>query len=596
MVFIDCLLPQTPGVDLARSIRKNFDAKILPIVMMSGIFTDKQTAKEMAQEVAALDFLKKPFEVNEVLKFLDKQTSTTSDGSLARSIFSLPDRVGSSPSQCHSIVSEINRIHGFEIPILLSALVNNSYSGVVHFLSEKGEKTKVNLSKGAIIGVECSDFQSSLGKLIVNGGWALGEDLEKALQNPQEKKIGERLVESNFMSPHAIFVAMEEQMALRIEKLVHDGYYVVNFEERIAEVSDPSIEPEQFYHLVDRLVVSRVSPQWLNQQFSTWQDYSVRMGPGHDRNRREYLVSSVAAVRDVIPSIENIGSLSSLHQTHQNHISEFNLAFYYLLCMGFVVFAEKMPQMSAGERLARLQKLWAQMKSRNLIEVFQMIGGRKDMDSREVRGVYADFAQRHLTGNQQHESDPNLRALIEAVRQKVAESYELFLDPQKLSNYERELETGRVTQRSEAQVKLDEAKKLLSMRQYSNAMVLLDKAIELMPTLDYLVLYTVWARLGLLANSKNKAKDVADLDQLMARVPQEEKISAVGNFVQGFLARLKGETAAARKFFETSVAIDKNFIEARRELNSLPTNETKKPVDLLHGDFSQVLGNFFKKS
>ena len=45
VVFIDCLLPQTPGIDFAKNIRKNFDAKILPIVMMSGIFTEKQMMK-----------------------------------------------------------------------------------------------------------------------------------------------------------------------------------------------------------------------------------------------------------------------------------------------------------------------------------------------------------------------------------------------------------------------------------------------------------------------------------------------------------------------------------------------------------------------
>lgn len=600
IVFIDCLLPQTPGVDLARVIRKNFDARILPIVMMSGVFTDKQMMKEIVQEISAVDFLKKPFEVNEVLRFLEKESTATHDGSLSRSLFSLPDRVGASPNQAQAIFQDINRVHGYELPLLLSAAVTNGYTGVVHLLSDKDEKNKVSFQRGAIAAVECTDVQSFMGKILVAQGWVLPEDLDKALQSPhQSRKIGEQLIASNAMSPHAIFEALEEQMAMRLAKLLQDQYYVVKFEERPVEIREPSIEPEQFYRLLDHLISTRIPGDWLNQHLVTWQDYTVRFGPSHDRNRREYVVKSVEEVQELISSIERTGSLSDLLQSYTGQATNFARAFYYLLCMHFVLFAEKVPQMSEAERNARLQKLWTQMKDLNLLEVFQMIGGRKDMDAREVRNIVGEFVQRHLGPSPKEGTDPSLRAVFDNVRGKISASYELFLDPQKLQRYEVELEHGKVSQRTEALAKADEAKKMLSMRQYSQALVVLKKATELYPKLDYLVLYTVWAKVGLFAASKTKGKDLAEIDQLMARVPSEEKISAIGNFIQGLLAKAKGETANARKFFETALTFDKALIEARRELNAMgpvPGSETKKPVDLLHGDLSQVLGSFFKKS
>ncbi len=595
VVFIDCLLPQTPGIDLAKAIRKNFDAKILPIVLMSGIFTDKQMMKEMAQEVSAIDFLKKPFEVNEVLKFLEKESAASHDENLARTIFSLPDRTGANPSQLVEILHGINRIHGYELPILFSATVGNSYSGVIQLMSDKGEKTKITLSKGSITAVESPDIQSYLGRLLVANGWVLPDDLELTLKQPSEKKLGQRLIDENFISPHAFFEVMEEQMALRLAKVIQDQNYVIHFEDKLTEIDGPSIDPEEFYLLLDDWICSRVSGDWLNHQLTNLQDYTVRLGPSHDKNRREYVAKSIAAIKDIVNSIENIGVLSSLHQAHQNQITDFNRAFYYMLCLRFVLFAEKVAQMSEAERVARLQKFWAQMKGLTLIETFQMIGGRKDMNAQEVRTVYNDFMQRHLGALPKSDANPVLMSVHESVRTKVAEAYELFLDPLKLNNYERDLEAGKMFQRSEAQAKLDEAKKFLSMKQFATAIVLINKAAQLFPKLDYLILFGVWAKVGLLSNSKNKQKDLLEIDQLLARVPSEERISAIGNFVQGLVARVKGEIAAAKKFFEAAISLDKNMIEARRELNALPS-ETKKPVDILTGDLGQVLGNLFKKS
>lgn len=595
VVFIDCLLPQTPGLDVAKAIRKNFDAKILPIVLMSGIFTDKQMMKEMALEVSAIDFLKKPFEVNEVLKFLTKESIVSLDESLARSIFSLPDRAGSTPSQIPKLFHDINRIHGYELPILFASTIGNSYSGVIHLMSDKGEKTKVTLSKGNIVTVESSDIQSYLGKLLVTNGWVLAEDLEVALKQQSEKKLGQRLTDENFISPHAVFEVMEEQMALRLSRVIQDQGYVVHFEDRSVDIEGPSIDAGEFYLLLDDWICSRVSGDWLDHQFTNLQDYTVRMGPSHDRDRREYAAKSIAGVKDIVSSIENIGVLSSLHQAHESQNTDFNRAFYYMLCLRFVLFGEKVAQMSEAERVARLQKLWAQMKDLSLVDTFQMVGGRKDMNAEEVRTTYSDFIQRHLGIVPKVGTNPVLVSVHEAVKARVAEAYELFLDPKKLAIYERDLEAGRVSQRSEALAKLDEAKKYLAMRQFASAIVLINKATQLFPNLDYLVLFGVWAKVGLLPNSKNKPKDLGEIDQLLARVPSEEKISANGNFVQGLVAKAKGETASARKFFDAAISIDKNMIEARRELNGLPS-EQKKPVDLLHGDLGQVLGNLFKKS
>ncbi len=597
VVFIDCLLPQTPGVEVAKTIRKSFDAKMLPIVMMSGIFTDKQMMKDVMQEVSAVDFLKKPFEVNEVLKFLEKDSASSGDEKLGKSPFSLPDRLGAHPTNKAAILKEIKKLHGYELPLLISSLVGNSFSGDMRIDTESGEFNKVSFNKGRIIRVESSDAQSFLGKLMVSGGWVLPEDLEMELSKPSEKKLGQRLVEENLISPHAVFEVMEQQMALRIENLIEDKNFKIVIEEKnVDSFDDSSIDPDEFYLLLDRWIAEKISGQWLNQQMSAWEANSVRLGPSHDPTLKEYEVSTIKAAGNIIETLESVSALSAAQERHRQNLTEFNKALYYMICLRYALLSEK-SLMSDAERVVRLQKLWAQMKDLNLIEVFQLMGGKKDMSPTEAKYIFESFSQNFLIKNPIGSISPSVEAIFNSIREKSSAAYNLFMDPEWVLNYERELEAGKVSKRSEAQAKIDEAKKYLSLRQFSSALILINKATEMYPSLDFLGLYKAWAKIGMISHSKNKAQELAEISQILMKASVEEKNSSIGNFVQGLIFKVKGESAAAKNFFEKCLETDKGFIEARRELNSLSSavGEDKKTVDLLHGDLSQVVRHFFKK-
>lgn len=596
VVFIDCLLPQIPGVEVAKTIRKSFDAQMLPIVMMSGVFTDKQMMKDVSQEVSAVDFLKKPFEVNEVLKFLEKDSASTGDEKLAKSLFSLPDRLGANPSNRSAILKEIKFIHGFELPLLISSLVENSFSGILNLNTELGVFNKISFSKGHIVRVESSDAQNFLGKLLVSGGWVLPEDLEVELNKSSDKKIGQRLVEENLISPHAVYEVMERQMALRIESLISDKVFKVDFDyKNIETFDDSSIDPEEYFLLLDRWISEKVTGIWINQQMSQWQSNSIRLSPSHDSTIKEYDVSLIKATTSIIETLESVNILSLAQERHKQKLTEFNKAFYYLICLRYVLLSEK-PSMSEGERTVRLQRLWTQMKDLNLIEVFQLMGGKRDMSPSETQQIFEKFSQQHVMKISTESLSSNSEELMKSIKGKTTSAYSLFMEPDRVVNYERELETGKVSKRSEAQAKIEEAKKYLSLRQFSSALILVNKASELFPNLDFLNLYKVWSMIGLLSQAKNRAQELIEITQIMSKISVEEKNTTIGNFVQGLVAKAKGEFAAAKDFFEKCLLTDKGFIEARRELNTLPSlNDEKKPVDLLHGDLSQVVRHLFKK-
>lgn len=597
VVFIDCLLPQTPGVEVAKSIRKNFDSKILPIVMMSGIFTDKQMMRDISQEISALDFLKKPFEVTEVLKFLEKDSVASHDEKLSKSIFSLPDRLGATPAKRNEILQAITKIHGFELPLLLSSMAGNACSGVIHLSDEKGENCKISFYKGNIVGVESPDTQSFLGKLLVANGWVMPEDLEMELSRPSEKKLGQRLIEENLISPHAVFDVMEKQMAVRLERILQDKAYLVKYEDKGIESNDSSsIDEEEFYLLLDHWIQDCIPTTWLDQQMTQWNGYSVEFGPSHDPYRHEYEVASIGAVDSIIGSIESRNEWSVLQKVYHDRLSAFHKAFYYMLCLRFILFTEKVHHgMSEPEKIARLQKLWLEIKDLTLIETFLQVGGRRDMTREEVQTLYNDFVRKFLNGISNFDPNSQQELFYQSVKEKITAAYNLFLDPQNVVKYEREQETGHVNKRTLAQTKMEEAKKFLALGQYTTAAVLVNKAMEIYPNIDMASLFRVWCRLGILSRSKNVAKDLLEIDQILLKISNEEKSSAIGCLVQGLVAKTKKDIVSARAFFEKAIATDKGLIEARRELNKLPSTD-KKSVDLLHGDLGTVIGNLFKKS
>src|SRR4051812_13400756 len=68
--ILDVLLPKMTGVELAQEIRKTKFADN-PIVFVSGVFKDKAFSNDTLQKTAAVGFLTKPFNVDDLMKLLN---------------------------------------------------------------------------------------------------------------------------------------------------------------------------------------------------------------------------------------------------------------------------------------------------------------------------------------------------------------------------------------------------------------------------------------------------------------------------------------------------------------------------------------------
>lgn len=600
IAFIDCLLPQYPGTELAKKIRTSFGPEHLAIVMMSGVFTDKQTMRDVINDTKAQDFLKKPFDANYILNYLEKTPTVIEDNPLQNNIFTLYDRLTANPGELQKNLTAIKGMNGLEILPLLSALVDLRWTGGIEFSKADNSNKSffIQLNNGNIFKVESGDAQSFVGKLLLSKGYIFVDDLEAILRIKSSKKLATRLLEENLLSPHAFDEVLQEQMSIRIAKIIPCHDLKVKFHwNMVAQDTkeDIYIAQEEFYLLLGEWIVSQTNITWLAKEFMKWYDYSFKLGPKYDPDSVELKNKYFNELKDVVNDLtttQSLGNLITKYSENEKHIYQI---LFYLLCRGLVNFSEKLTVMSDEERFIRIKKMHSRLTSLNLIEVFDLIGGKKGMSPAEVRSLQVEFVKKYL-GVSPKQSIVGFEKLYSEVKKIIEEASELFMNPVEVSNYEIKIDAQYASEKISTQEKVAEARKLLALNQHQKALKILQN-LPLRMEVENKELLLIWARLSQL-DPMNKSKELLELLGIFNAVPREEKMSSLGNFIQGLIEKNKGDLQMAKKYFDSAIALDKNFIEARRELNqiqaSLNIQSKKKTPDFLKSDLKEVVGYFLK--
>ena len=69
LILMDVRLPDGNGLQLCRKLKQSLDTKHIPVIIISA----NATAEESSREALADDFLAKPFDLNELLRRIEKQ-------------------------------------------------------------------------------------------------------------------------------------------------------------------------------------------------------------------------------------------------------------------------------------------------------------------------------------------------------------------------------------------------------------------------------------------------------------------------------------------------------------------------------------------
>lgn len=588
-VFCDCLLPQMTGVDFLEGVRLNYPNARFKAILMSGIYTDKQFVQESTQRTQAIAFLKKPFEINEVLKLVKKEAAPREEFNARKLLYGMFANPKVTPRQKRKVIESIEEISGFDLPFVYSLLVETKSSGYLNIYNADGSVSGISFCNGNIVSVDVDDKTTFLGEMLIQSGYATPEDVQIALRDKNNRRIGNYLIQNNQLSPHAFDIILMEQMNIRLVRTIVDEKIRINFATADVEMSSPSIDSETLLSYLHDWIASKLSITWLKGLYRMWSGNVIVKTPAFQENAQALDMSLVKSLDGLLTNLDNHMTLNQLLDVKGYSEVAVYKAIHFLLTRGLIVFADKKAFANEREQMQALKKIWADLEGKNNFEVLSYIENGA-MSSSSPQGVLEEFLS--LLGDAPRDSQSEVGKLWSKIRKAADDSVKATNDTQSVTQHKQ------AALRSEAEAKLravalmEEVKKELVMNQFATAADKLAEISKLNPQMPQLHIYSSWQKLGSMDPAR-KQFILKDVELELVQVPPDERYDVLFPFVIGLFSKAKGDMTTARKSLEKCVALDASFMPARRELSLL--SAANKKQDVFNMDLKDLVSGFFKK-
>lgn len=584
---IDCLLPKISGVELATKLREQVGDEV-PIVLTSGIYKDKSFEKEAVAKTKSIAFLEKPFDVAALIKTVEDSLGSIIDEPLDP-FYGLLVKTNTTPIE--RIKALPKNLHGYELPRVISYMMNPAVRGTLT-LVDSGETSSIRFADGKIVKVNVKDPESYFGSLLVEKGFLTAEELELTLSATSNKKVGERLVDANLISPHVIAVISSEQMAIRLSKLVKDTSYDASFTEDQSTVTDVVIDQNLFYSFLSEWIRSKIGGDWLRTFYMQLAENKIIKSPQYSDSHPIYNFPPLINYRSQVLKWFGETNIQQLLNEHSHDEDLMLFCVHQLVLASQISFDRSSKAVDPTTQLTRLKRIRDDMKNKNH---FEILGINQKSKPAEIKRAYHDLAKVFHPDKLPPTTPKEIVDLARDIFSKMTVAYETLNNEQTRANYVKELEKGRAEKIFQSEGLFEEGKRLLRSGQSSKALDVFKQAIALRPPPSELILYFLWARLMLLHISRDQQKELTDIEFGLGKIPPEERHTAIYYFVKGLLQKFLGDPEQARRNIEHALSLTPNFVEAQRELNVLKAAKTNKTVDIFRDDLSTVVSHLFKK-
>lgn len=562
-LIVDCMLPRMNGIDLVEEI-KQFSVVPPKVFLYSGIFKEKLFIKEAMERTRAEAFLGKPFNLNDLLQLVDEAFEDESMDEAP-----LTQLYGASPLHDDSLVKLIQRettIHSVHLPMLYKRMVNTGLSGELTLTTGIGDINAIGFHKGRVFSVRTPDKDTYFGGLAIGFGFVSSGEVNRALKTPSNKLLGQKLIDSLSLSPHAIQLVMEEQLALRLSQTLQSG--VVSLEWEPKPITDPeyTLHPARFASLLSDWTRSKIDPLWIKTQFAMWGAYTLE---GHFHTR----------IVDAVTIDDLFG--------HPDFSDRTDLPYFFRqLLLGEAVLGPRADGEGPRNFDFLEKRLTQLLEEYQGLNHFQILGVAEKAQSLELKKAFMDLQEHFDPARLPAGAPPSVMVKCTKVFERIETAYSILADDSARNRYVLDLQNRRAQEILEnepvfraAIIELQTGHAKEAAKRFQT---LLDRKV---PFKD-LRSYRIWA--GLKADRKYTAMT---LDQ----VPPEERHSAPYLMAKGVFHKLRGQYSKAIECFRTAHVLDPRMAIARTELEKLKTHLEKKGHRDLIREVTSVMESLFGK-
>lgn len=590
LFIIDCLLPKIPGIDLALNLRAD-GAKDTPIILISGIYKDKGFIKDALRKTGAKAYLTKPFDIKELERLINQELSSIVDLELAPLENLMVNYL--SPGERIKAINELIQIEAYELPWVCSSLMLPAVSGTLELKSDQ-QQVVISFSQGDIIQIQMKSDRSFFGQLLIENGFLTQEQLETALAHDSGKKLGEKLVDLNMLSPHIIEVINAEQSAIRLSLLLDSQVtYQIQFHPKEFIHTAVTLNAEKLSPYIADWIHSKFSPEWLKQHYMKWADSpTVKTGKPNYFSR----LFGLPPISVNKPLLAEFESGQSLHQVLGSRKYPEDLVyqvFHLLILTEHIKMTKETKVVSEAAQISRLQGIWDSMQTQ---DYFAMLGLARRARAADVKKTYYGLAKIFHPDKLPANASKQLRDITEKVFGQLTKAYETIADDTKRTQYLKEIETGQAEKVLQVEALLEEGKTFLKSGMHQKAREVLERAVAMNPPTSDLLIHLAWARLAGFDSGKESAGTLSEVESTLGKIPPEDRHNATYYFVKGLYQKLTGDFAAAKKNIQHSLFLAPRFTEALRVLRLIDINAAAtKPTSILHADLKDVVGSLFRK-
>lgn len=591
-IFLDCMLPQLSGVDLGAKITQE-SLSDAPIYLMSGIYKDKRYIREAITKSHATDFLTKPFNLEDIFKLIDKNSANPIENArqpLFR-MFSTPD---ANADEILRAIDTTDSIHGFDLAIIYSFLIDSGLSGQLQVQEAKGDNYLISFLNKKIVGVETNHKNSYLGVLLVEKGYCTKEQVENIMRENSPKRIGERLLEANIISPHSILEVMADQLVIRLSKTIWDTSVTVNFTANTEIKNEPGVEADTFHLLLHDWMYSKIPFPWLKAFYVTWMDQTITPGPNINQAADAYALSVFKRLPNFEKLVFSGRTIDRLLTDGNFNERDFFSAIHYLATRRIVCFGIKEEKINFDSTLGRLQRMKKEFQGKDHFQVLNISRNARDA---EIKQAYHELAKTFHPDRLPKDAPENVRTLTQEIFGRISSAFNALKDNESRRAYIRELELGQAEDLLAAEAIFEKGKQLLKSGQAKQALECFNNAMSKKFVRPALNLHRIWALIRLYETGDKTVK-IRELDTALDEIPPEDRHDALYFFVKGLFFKSIGTQEQAKIYFDRAIAVEPDFIEARRELNVIKLkseNSGNGVSNILKADISTLLFGKKKK-
>lgn len=592
--IVDVLLPKISGVELVMEFRKTKFAEN-PVVLVSGVFKDKNFSTDAIKKTGAVDFLFKPFGVDELMSAL-KNAFKDAISVERWTVQALLTRRLSTAREKSKAIEHLEQIRGADFPCVLRLLWDPTISGHLNIVNEAGEIFGVNIMKGSIADVDSAESQATGVLALISKGFLNQEDWDEFQRVGNKKFTLERLVQEGLISPHAITVAKHEQILADFKVICSADSLRLNFSLNDGEDSLPkhAVHMDEILGLLGENMAEHFTDEYLTQFYSAVFKSSIQNVSGWDVMEKRWSDPLFEGMDHMKEVIRRGGTIEECIAGHEESRARIFHCVHFLVLRNDVMFDDVSRAKDMSAMMERYNKVLEELKDRSPDKIFEYFGAPPMAQPKVVEGIFEEYMKSNHPDRLPRESSPQLIEICKKCYDLVRKAKDVMTDEMARSDLVEKKKTEGAEKQRRANELVSKGLDLLRKGQFQKAHeTILESEKQYSTSLTFMI--RVWAEVKAGVGQAKPA--LFETLRKLEALPPDDRRSAYWYMAMGLIKKQLGDQTAA-SFFEKAVSADTSFTEARRELSVMSTvkeDTATKKVDLLTGDITQVISQLFKR-